>query len=222
MTRRIQNVAPLLTDIFMNVETDHTALSAYHKMVSNNYARLGLFYKYSCRLHDSRVLAYNLARKSFSVTLNEFTTHVFADSVVNRKRVKINHEKLIFPLRINFEIKDLTFNTVDDEGVLTKIEPVAIDEYQYEEIISIDDKEIEIGLVFLKNKKKSPSQQILILLSAVNILVTELQEEAWTAIFRGKYSDYYRYFKFQFEKGRHLSGCTECNELVDEYDSISG
>jgi hypothetical protein len=81
-----------------------------------------------------------------------------------------------FPIQVDFETTNLTFNTVDEDGNIQRIEPTTIDEYLYEQIISIDNEKIEIGLVVWKNGiKKKPGQHILILMTVKNIILTELQ-----------------------------------------------
>jgi hypothetical protein len=68
--------------------------------------------------------------------------------------------------------------------------------------------------------KNEPGQQILILISAKSITLTELQDNAWTEIFGSTYDDYYKYFKEQLATGRYLSDQPTCYELFDEYETI--
>ena len=62
-----------------------------------------------------------------------------------------------FSIQLEFEITNLSFNTVGEDGSIKDIEPTAVNEYLYEQIISIDKDKIEIGLVVwkegIKNKR---------------------------------------------------------------------
>lgn len=219
MTRKIQDIAPLLTDHFVDIESDITTLEKNKKMVADNAKRLGLFHKYLGLLHDSWFIKTNITADKFSITLNDFTTHVFSDVIVDKKKLNIDHDKLVFPIQVDFETTNLTFNTVDEYGNIQSIEPTTIHEYLYEQIISIDNDKIEIGLVVWKSgTKKKPGQHILILMSVNNISLTELQDNAWTEIFGKAFDNYYKYFKTQLDTGRYLSDQSNCYELYDEYE----
>jgi hypothetical protein len=217
MTKNIQDVVPLLADIFLDLEADSTLFNRNQKLVSDNSKRIGLYYKYLGLLHDSWVLKTNITSDKFSITLNDFTTHVFADAIIEKHSLNIEHDKLVFPIQLDFEISDLSFNTVDEEGNIQRIKPLFVDEYLYEQIITVDNKNIAVGLVVWKNNNDNPGQHILILLSAKSILLTEQQDKAWKDLFGDKYNDCFNYFKTQFDKGRYLSDFTKCKELVDEF-----
>jgi hypothetical protein len=221
MTRNIQDVVPLLADHFLEIETDATILENNQKLVVENAHRLGPFYKYLGLLHDSWFLKTNLTNDKFSITLNDFTTHVFSDVIVERQKLNISHDKLVFPIQIDFEITNLTFNRVDVNGNIRSIEPTMINEYLYEQIISIDKDNIEIGLVVWKDGIKNKfGQDILILMSAKKITLTEFQDKAWVELFGNIYDNYYKYFKTQLDKGRYLSDQSLCSKLIDEYEGL--
>jgi len=220
MTRNIQDIAPLLADHFVDIESDARTLEDNNKLVADNAKRLGLYHKYLGLLHDSWFIDTNITADKFSITLNDFTTHVFSDVIVDKKNLNIDHHKLVFPIQLDFETTNLTFNTVDEKGNIQSIEPTTINEYLYEQIISIDNDKIEIGLVVWKNGiKKKPGQHILILMSVKNITLTELQDNAWTEIFGNAYDNYYQYFKMQLGTGRYLSDQPNCYKLYDEYEA---
>ena len=221
MNRNIQDVAPLLADHFIDIELDSSVFENNQKLVADNAHRIGLYYKYLGLLHDSWFIKTNIIADKFSITLNDFTTHVFSDVIVDRKKLKINHDKLVFPIRLDFEITNLTFNTVDEDGYIQSIEPTTLNEYLFEQIISIDSNNIEIGLMAWKDGiKNEPGEQILILISAKSITLTESQDNAWTEIFGNAYDNYYKYFKEQLDTGRYLSDQPNCYELFDEYETI--
>jgi len=219
MTRNIQNIAPLLADHFMDIECDALIFQENNKLVADNAQRLGLYHKYLGLLHDSWFIKTNITADKFSITLNDFTTHIFADVIVDKKKLDIDHDKLVFPIQLDFETMNLTFNIVDEEGNIQNIQPTTINEYLYEQIISIDKDNIEIGLVVWKDGlDDKPGQHILILMSVKNIVLTELQDNAWTEIFGNAYDNYYEYFKMQLETGRYLSDQPNCYELYNEYE----
>lgn len=219
MRRNIQDIAPLLANHFVDVESDSSTFEKNYKLVADNAKRLGLYHKYLGLLHDSWFIKTNLTADKFSITLNDFTIHVFSDVIVDKKKLGINHDKLVFPIQLDFEITNLTYNTVDEDGNIQSIEPTTINEYLYEQVISVDNDNIEIGLVVWKNRiYDEPGQHILILMSVKNITLTELQDNAWTEIFGNTYDNYYNYFKTQLSSGRYLSDQSICYELYDEYE----
>lgn len=219
MKNRIQDLAPLLADDFVDFEVDTKTRKKYLKLVNENSQRLGLYHKYLGLLHDSWFIKTNITADKFSITLNDFTTHVFSDVIVEKKKLDIDHDKLVFPIQLDFEITNLTFNTVDEDGNIQSIEPTSVNEYLYEQIISTDKDKIEIGLVVWKNGTDDErGQHILILMSVKNITVTELQGKAWTEIFGNVFDNFYKYFKSQLDTGRYLSDQYICSELYDEYE----
>ena len=219
MTRNIQNIAPLLANHFLDIEINRKTLDENHKLVTDNAQRLGLYHKYIGLLHDSWFIKTNITDDKFSITLNDFTTHIFSDVIVDKKKLDIDHDKLVFPIQVDFETTNLTFNTVDGDGNIHNIEPTIINEYLYEQIISLNNDKIEIGLIVWKTGvKRKPGQRILILMSVKNITLTELQDNAWTEIFGNAYDNYYEYFKTQLDRGRYLSDQSICYELYDEYE----
>ena len=129
MTRNIQDIAPLLADHFVDIESDATTFQENNKLVADNAQRLGLYHKYLGLLHDSWVIKTNITADKFSITLNDFTTHVFSDVIVDRKKLDINHDKLVFPIQLDFETTNLTYNRVDVDGNIEIIEPTTINEY---------------------------------------------------------------------------------------------
>jgi hypothetical protein len=219
MTRNIKDIAPLLADHFVDFESNATTFEENNKLVADNAQRLGLYHNYLRRLHDSWIIKTTITADKFSITLNDFTLHVFSDVIVDKKKLDIDHDKLVFPIQFDFETTNLTFNTVDENGNIHSIEPTTINQYLYEQVISIDNDNIEIGWVVWKEGiEKERGQQILILMSAKNINLTELQDNAWTEIFGNAFDNYYKYFKTQLDTGRYLSDQSNCYELYDEYE----
>ncbi len=157
----------------------------------------------------------------FSITLNDFTTQVFSEVIVDKKKVDIRQSQLVFPIQLDFKISSLTFNKVSEEGNIQAIEPPVINEYLYEQIISIDNENIEIGVVVWKDEiEDEAGQHIFILMTVKDIVLTELQDNAWAEIFGNVYDDHYKYFKEQLNSGRYLSDQSICYDLYDEYERL--
>jgi hypothetical protein len=219
MTRNIKDIAPLLADIFVDFESDVTTFDKNNKLVSENSQALGLYHKYLGLLHDSWFITTTITANKFSIILNDFTTHVFADVIVDRKKLIIDHDTLVFPIQIDFQTTNLTFNTIDEDGFIKTIQPTVISEYLYEQVISIDNDKIGMALVAWKDGiNDERGQHILILFSATKIILTELQDKAWREVFSDTYDNYYKYFKTQLEEGRYLSDLSKCYELYNEYE----
>jgi hypothetical protein len=219
--RKIQDIALLLAENFVDLETRSETIDKYLKLLADNSERLGPYYRYLGLLHDSWILKTSIADNKFTLILNDFTTHIFADALIDKKGLNIDHHKLIFPIKIDFAINDITFNTVNSKGLIKRIEPTAVDEYLYEEIISVDKNTIDLGLIVWKDFQNKPGQRILILIRANDIILTEQQDSAWLEIFGNIYDDYYKYFRSQLETKRYLSDQHICNILVDEFDNTN-
>jgi hypothetical protein len=213
----ILTVAPMLAEDFVEKSDARFDAGEYQQFIHDNKARLGLFGKYLiCKFHDSWVINTNISDNLFSVILNDFSTHVFADAIIEKKNLNIEHEKLVFPIQLDFKTNaKATFNEVDDDGNLTEINPVKLDEYLYEQIISIENNKVEIAFEFWKAK---PGKRFILLLTATEIVVLEKQDNAWKGLFSSEFDDYYQYFKKHFDSDRYVSDYTRCLELVDEYD----
>jgi hypothetical protein len=221
MKRKIQDIAPLLADHFLDVEIKTSTFEIYNSFLSKNAHRIGIYYKYLGVLHDSWFIDSVFSDSNFSIILNDFTTHVFSDVIIEKKNLFIEHEKLIFPIQLDFDITSLSYNIVDETGEIHKIEPLIINEYLFEQIINIDNDKIEIGLVVWKDgKNNEPGKHILILMDVKNIVVKEFQHEAWKEIFGNNYDHYYLYFKSQFDSGRYLSDQSSCSDLYEEYENL--
>lgn len=216
--KNITEIAPLLAYHFLDMESNALDFEPYNQMLVLNAPQLGRYYKYLGRLHDSWILETKLSDGNFSIVLNDFATHVLADVLVERQHLKIEHQKLVFPIELVFETMNLTFNTVDDEGNIQCIDSVQINEYLFEQILSFDNHKIEMAIVvWTDGNMVDLGQRILILLSVKNIRVTERQDIAWREIFGNTYDNFYAYFKAEFSSGRYLSSYSVCDELYDEY-----
>lgn len=222
--KNIQTIAPLLADDFVDLDEPIFDRHKYSKFLDNNGRRLGIFKKYLiCKLHDSWVIETKQDNDSFTITLNDFSTYVFADTLIEKFNLPIDSGHISFPLTIEFiENLKVEFNKVDDDGNLIQIAPTKLDEYLYEQITHLDEEKIEIVFHFWKsNLKDEPGDRIIVIVSANNLIVTENQDHAWTKIFGNKFSSLYKYFKEQFRSGRYLSDRNECEKLINELNKIN-
>ena len=215
--KNIRYIAPLLAEHFMDLESVEKAFKEYQELIQSKSQSLGLYQKYLDKLHDSWFIKTNITDERFSITLNDFTTHVFSDVIVGKNKLEVDHDKLVFPIQLDFEITNLSFNTVDENGDIRIIQPTTVSEYLFEQLLSISKEEIEIGLVVWKDGiGKQPGKHILILMRVKEIILSELQDNAWADIFGNAYDKYYEYFKSQREAGRYLSDQSTLYKLYDE------
>jgi hypothetical protein len=222
--KNILNAAPFLGHNFCFEYEHEFDLNQYLQTINDCKDALGVFKKYLIdKLHDSWVLETIVTENLFSVTLNDFSTHVFADALIEKKSLNIDHEKLVFPIQLDFKTSSkASFNLVDDDGYLTEIETTKLDVYLYEQIVSIENNIIELAFDFwAKSKGKKPGQNILLLISATDIIVAEQQDLAWNKLFGTEFDGYYQYFKNQFDSERYVSDQHICLQLIEEYDSLN-
>jgi hypothetical protein len=221
--KNILDVAPLLCHNFGLESEFEFDVHQYQQTINDSRVALGAFTKYfDSKLHDSWVLETSITGNLFSIRLNDFSTHVFADALIEKKGLNIDHEKLVFPIQLDFKTNSkASFNLVDDDGYLTEIEPTKPDVYLYEQVVSIKNNIIELAFNFWKDSKgRKPGQDILLLISATDIIVSEQKDLAWNKLFGTEFDGYYHYFKDQFDSERYVSDQHICLELIDEYDSL--
>ncbi|MEO7213801.1 hypothetical protein [Mucilaginibacter sp.] len=216
MRQSILDVAPQLAEYFIDVEFDPISVTANKKIDDN---RLGKYRLYLGLLHDSWILKTTINPDRFFLRLNDFTTHVFADALVEKKGLKIQEAKLVFKIDIDFQISDITFNKVDDDGYIYHIKAVTIDEYLYEEIISVSPEVMQVALVAWANGNgRKQGSKILILMEVKSIVLTEYLDSDWDYIFGKDYDKYYKRFKLELLNGTYLSDQSICGKLIDEID----
>jgi hypothetical protein len=221
-TRNIKEIAPLLADDFVDLEGSIFDIELYAEFLNKNSDKLGIFKKYLiCKLHDSWIINIINQNDSFLIELNDFSTYVFAHSIIDKFKLSINADNIAFPLTI--ELKGnlkLEYYKVDDFGNLIEIEPLKLDEYLYEQVSKIKKDRIEIVFHFWKSNLDvdEPGERVIVIASAQNIVLTENQDKAWNEIFGNKYDKYYEYFKEQFDSDRYVSDHNECAKLITEFE----
>jgi hypothetical protein len=190
--------------------------------LDNNANTLGAFKKYLiCKLHDSWVIDTKHDNDSFKITLNDFSTYIFATTLIERFNLSVAPDHLLFPLTIELaENLNVKFNMVDDDGNLINIDSTKLDEYLYEQVIHLDQEKIEIVFSFWKSNLEDDKlgERILVIVSAKNLRITETQDQAWAEVFGDKFNSLYQYFKEVFDSDRYISGHNECEKIIDEFE----
>ena len=220
--RNIQTIAPFLADDFVDLDEPIFNSDTYSAFLEKNAKRLGTFKKYLIsKLHDSWVIDVIENIDKFSLILNDYSTYVFADKIIERYNLPIDSDNIAFPLTIELTGKiKVEFNKVDEDGNLIQINQTQLNEYLYEQVTHIDNEQIEIVFHFWKSNLKDdkPGERIIVIVSANNLTLTENQDQSWIEIFGDKFDGLYRYFKEQFDSDRYVSDQNECEKLIDEFE----
>lgn len=224
ISKNITTVAPLLARDFLEISDPVFNIQEYEKFVETNKSRLGLFAKYLiCKFHDSWIIETKITDTKFSIVLNDFSTYVFADSIIEKNNLIIDADNISFPIHLDFITKEKAiFYKVDDNGIMTEIEPLNLDEYLYEQVVSIDNEKIEIVFEFWKSfKGNQPGERFIIALTTTEIQITEKTDVAWQQIFGSRFDNYFQYFRKHFDSDRNVSDHHSCMELIEEYDKLN-
>lgn len=220
--RNIRTIAPFLAEDFVDMDDPIFDMDKYSVLLTENSNRLKKFRKYLIWiLHDSWITDIEIKSDKFEMKLNDFSTHVFADAIVEKFKIDVDHDKLDFPVIIELNGNlNIEFFRVKENGDIESIDQITVDEYLGEQILKLNNDLIEIAFELWHSNPNEdlPGKRILMIASAKEINLAENQKKAWKAIFGNKYDDYYQYFKEQFERDRYVSDYTECLKLVDEYD----
>jgi hypothetical protein len=218
--KNIQTIAPMLADDFIDLEEPIFDTDKYSEFLQDRKSKLGLFSKYLvCKFHDSWVIDVKQTDDLFLITLNDFSTYVFADAIIDKFSLPIDSDHISFPISLNFSSNlSVTYNTVDDDGNLKQIAPTKLDEYLYEQVITADTDRIEVVFHFWQSHKDKPGERIIVIVSAKDLSITENQDEAFHKLFGDNYDKYYNYFKQQFDSERYVSDGHICTELIEELD----
>jgi hypothetical protein len=220
--RNIQQIAPFLADDFVDLDEPIFDIAKYSKFLEDNSDQLGNLNKYLIgKLHDSWITSFKLDEEKIQIDLNDFSTHVFSDAIVKKIEIKIDHDKLVFPVTIELkgDLK-VEFFQVEENGDLKTIDQISFSEYLGEQLLKLNPDQLEIAFELWHDNPDEdlPGERILMIVSAKELKLTENQDMAWNEIFGNNYDDYYQYFKQQFESDRYVSDYSECLKLVDEYE----
>lgn len=221
----IQDVAPWLADIFVDDSTLDEKENAYfasqqEQMIKQNAQLLGKYANYLLGiLHDSPVLSARFEDNDFVVVVDDICTNTFASIIRDEKGIGIDRDKRVFPLEIRFEEAQVQCFQVKDDGVMIPVESEKIDLYYAEQLLSVTDETIHLGLVVWKRFPPNIYnwEPLFLDITAKAVSVKERQEEAWRALFGGRFLDEYHYYQQQFAAGRPLNSDAECQQVYDEF-----
>ena len=221
----IQDVVPWLADIFMDDSTLDEKANAYfasqqEQMIKQNAQRLGKYANYLLGiLHDSPVLSARFEDDYYVVVVDDICTNTFASIIRDKKGIGIDRDKRVFPLEIRFEEAQVQCFQVKDDGEMIPIESEKIDLYYAEQLLSVTDETIHLGLVVWKRIPPNIYywEPLFLDITAKVVSVKERQEEAWKALFGGRFLDEYHYYQQQFAAGRPLNSDAECQQVYDEF-----
>jgi hypothetical protein len=220
--KNILTIAPLLAGNFIELDDSIFDINKYSEFLKQNNNRLGDFNKYLiCKLHDSWIIDVLQQNDKLVITLNDFSTHVFADAIIDRFKLHIDSNNISFPVRIEFiDNLSIDYYNVNNNGKLDRIEPVELNEYLFEQITDITDDKIDIAFHFWRSnlKEDKPGESIIVVASSKYIKVTENQEKAWKEIIGDVYNDFYSYFSEQYISNRYVSDFHECIKLIEEFE----
>jgi hypothetical protein len=220
--KNIKTTAPFLADAFVDLNEPIFNTEKYSEFLNQNEKRLGLYKKYLvCKLHDSWIINISRQPENFKITLNDFSTYVFAAALIEKFKLPIDADNISFPLTIDLNGNlSVDYYQVDEAGMLKEIQPFDLDEYLYEQVIKIDGERIDIAFHFWKSSVKldKPGESVIVLASIRHLTLTENQDYAWRELFGDGYDNYYEYFKEQFNSDRYVSDFHECLKLIDEFE----
>ena len=218
--RNIIEIAPFLAEDFVDLDEPIFDLKQYSRFLEDNSDQLGTLKKYLIgKLHDSWITNFELDEEKIQIKLNDFSIHVFSDAIVERFDIKIDHDKLVFPVTLEFKGNlKVEFFQVEENGDLKTIDQLSFSEYLGEQVLKLNPDHIEIAFELWHDnpEKDLPGDRILVLVSAKEMKLIENQDKAWSEIFGKNYDNYYQYFMEEFESARYVSDYSECLKLVDE------
>ena len=221
----IQDVAPWLADIFVDDSTLDEKTNAYfvsqqEQIIKQNTQRLGKYAQYLLSvLHDSDILSARFEDDDFVLVVDDICTNTFACIIRDEKGIGTDKDKRVFPLEIRFEKAQVQYYQVKDDGEMIPVEPEIIDEYYAEQLLSVTDESVHLGLAVWKRipPEYCYFDQLFLEITAKAVSVTERQEEAWRVLFGGRFLEEYHYFQQQFAAGRPLNSDAECQQVYDEF-----
>jgi len=219
MSRKIQDIAPLIADDFINYEVEEQTLQEYRDLLEKEKHRLGLYYDYLPLLHDSRILDVSFSDTRFTLFLNDYSRYSMASALVDKKGYDVDKAQMQFPIEIDFDVSSMIFNSVDESGTLHETEPVVPDVLLYEQIIAFKEDTMEVALVFLKEHADADDEYILVILTVKEIQLLELQDKNWWQYFDESSRPYLDIYKAELAKGAWVSDQWVCEKLINEVDN---
>jgi hypothetical protein len=218
----IKDIAPTL--VFHLIENEETfaefesGVTEFPRKIEGFIPLAGMGDKYfTGHLHDSPILSIKVENNDLSLIVNDFTTLQFACALIDKKNLKIDKDKLIFPFEMKTEeTEHLSLNTVDDNGKIHESKCMKLKEYLHEEIIEWTDDNIEMAFDLWSGK-----ESYLLLVKCKRIKFIENQDKYWKKYFRDEFNHYYDYFVNERNDRIYLSDYSLCERLINTIDRIN-
>jgi hypothetical protein len=215
----IRTVGTSFADAFIDEDEHVFDATAYALWLRNNRSRFGGLGTYlPGKLHDSRVISWQVSDSAFRIVLNDAATCTFARALVNAKQLAIAPNRLLFPLELEFKTQGRALlHSVAEDGELVAADSLRVDEYLYEHIGSITAAALSIGFCFWQRSEDgAPGQRVVLLATVTGIETNPQQATAWQGIFGSAYDAYYRHFIRAFNDDRFVCGDAESLQLIAE------
>lgn len=184
----------------------------------NNFDEITKQY-FGGRLHDSWVEKISYQSDQMSIVLNEFSSHCFADAIVEGFNLNIPHKKLIFPVALNFsKIKNISISWVNGNSKIIPLNKEKfipkLSEFLYDQIITLEENKISLGMLFWSGLKGNKSD-LLLQVECEKVNVDESQREAFIKIFGDKYLDLFDLYWAEKQSGNYFDYSTAI-ELINK------
>lgn len=212
---KIQTIAPLIAHAFIEDRAiDSAYFKSYRQILKDKKPILGDFLSLmNGRLHDSWILEQKFQEHTFSLTISDFITHIFAEALVNKTGLKIADSSLVFPIYIDFQlVNQPQYYDIQEDGTLTEVTPVLFTEYLDEQLLKVKNSR-KIGILATTNG----SDKYLLVLELETVNVTFKQDTAWHQLFGNEYDGVYNKFKNLLSRGKYLADQSICDELLSHY-----
>ncbi|MBB3842043.1 hypothetical protein FHS57_006072 [Runella defluvii] len=212
---KIQAIAPLIARTFIeDTSIDSAYFKSYRQILKDKRPILGDFLSLmNGRLHDSWIIKQNFLENTFSLTISDFVTHIFAEALVNKTGLKIADTSLVFPIYIDFQLMNPPqYYDIQEDGTLTEVAPVLFTEYLDEQLLKVKNSR-KIGILATTNG----SDKYLLVLELETVNVTFNLDAAWHQLFGNEYDAVYNKFKNLLSRGKYLADQSICDELLCYY-----
>jgi hypothetical protein len=212
----IKELAPTFVENYTDENVPKSVYENYTKKIEKYKEYIGTGSKYFFgHLHDSDILVCKNDNGNLYLKVNEMATFEFACALIDKMKLKINKQKIIFPLEIISEhTNHLSLNIVDIDGKIYENKFVKLNEYLYEEIIEWNNENIKIAFDLWSHKLKQ--NRHLLILSCEKLIISEKQSIYWKKYFGEEYNKYYDIFLEKRNKGEYLSDYSLCEKLIDK------
>ncbi len=210
---KIQQLAPMLAHHFVEeYKIEGAYYKNYYRTLKDKQVFLGDFRMLmGGRLHDSWITDLTVTEQHCRITLSDFVTHVFAESLVELKGLNMAEEQLFFSISLDFDLNSsVEYYTVNEDGELIETPPTELNEYLDEQILNLKSSR-KLGILASTDSQK----KVLLILNLKSAKVIFGQDEAWNQLFGNQFDEFYNRFKIMLQKGKYLADQSVCYELLE-------